>query len=225
MPTSAQDDAETVTGTPPSVVEDVLVFPASFAQARLWFLDQLAPGSAVYNVPLALHLSGPLDIRLLTDSLSELIERHETLRTTFADSEDGPLQIVRPPTPAHLDVRDTTADRIQTEASREAATPFDLTAGPLLRTLLLRTSPTDHTLVVTFHHTVCDGWSIGVFLRELGSLYQAYALGLPSALPDPEIQYADYAVWQREQLQPAALAGHRPGSLCACSRDLRERGS
>lgn len=205
MPTSPQDDAETVTGTPPSVVEDVLVFPASFAQTRLWFLDQLAPGSTVYNVPLALHLTGPLDVRLLTDSLTELISRHEALRTTFADGEDGPLQIVRPPAPARLAVRDILADQVEQAVREEASLPFDLTTGPLLRTLLLRVSPTEHTLVVTLHHAVCDGWSIGVFCRDLSSLYQAYALGFPSPLQDLEIQYADYSVWQRENLEPEAL--------------------
>ncbi|MFI1400451.1 amino acid adenylation domain-containing protein [Streptomyces sp. NPDC020681] len=205
MSTSAQDDAGPVTDTPPAAVEDVLVFPASFAQARLWFLDQLAPGSTVYNVPLAIALTGPLDVRLLTDSLTEVVRRHEALRTTFADGDDGPLQIVRPPVPATIEVRDTTADALERAVTQETSRPFDLTAGPLLRTLLLRVSPTEHTLVVTFHHTVCDGWSIGVFCQELSSLYQAYALGFPSPLQDPEIQYADYAVWQRERLGPDAL--------------------
>ncbi|MEV6948863.1 amino acid adenylation domain-containing protein [Streptomyces sp. NPDC051172] len=217
MSAPAQDDAGRTTDTPPTavadvledvledVVEDVFVFPASFAQSRLWFLDRLAPGGSVYNVPLVVGLRGALDADLLAAALTDLVGRHEVLRTTFAEADDGPHQIVRPPAPVLLDVRDVHADELERVVSEEAFRPFDLTAGPLLRTRLLRTAPDDHTLVVTFHHAVCDGWSLGVFCRELGTLYQARALGLASPLPDLAIQYADYAVWQRERLDSAAL--------------------
>ncbi|QDI72567.1 non-ribosomal peptide synthetase [Streptomyces calvus] len=205
---AAQDDAQGAMDAPPAETEDVLVFPASFTQSRLWFMDRLAPGGAVYNVPLVIGLSGPLDAALLADCLTALARRHEVLRTTFAEGEDGPLQIVRPAPAVRLEVRDVTADEAERAAADEAARPFDLTTGPLLRALLLRTGPAEHLLVVTFHHTVCDGWSLGVFCRELGTLYQAHVLGLASPLPDLAIQYADYAVWQRERLESASLDGH-----------------
>ncbi|MFH9405270.1 amino acid adenylation domain-containing protein [Streptomyces sp. NPDC017638] len=206
--TAAQDDAGPTMDAPPAQTEDVLVFPASFAQSRLWFMDRLAPGGTVYNVPLVIGLSGPLDTRLLADCLTAVARRHEVLRTTFAEGDDGPLQIVRPAAAVPLEVRDVTAGQAARAAADEAGRPFDLTTGPLLRALLLRTAPTEHQLVVTFHHTVCDGWSLGVFCHELGTLYQAHVLGLASPLPDLAIQYADYAVWQRERLDSAALADH-----------------
>ncbi len=205
---ASQDDAGPAVTAPSTAAEQALVFPASFAQSRLWFMDRLAPGAAVSYVPLVIGLSGPLDVELLAQCLTAVARRHEVLRTTFAEDAEGLLQIVLPPAPVRIEVRDIRADQVEQAVSDEVSRPFDLTAGPLLRTLVLRTGPTEHTLVVTFHHAICDGWSLEVFCRELGTLYQAHTLGLASPLPDLDIQYADYAVWQRGRLESRELKDH-----------------
>ncbi|MFL6235266.1 MAG: amino acid adenylation domain-containing protein, partial [Thermoanaerobaculia bacterium] len=177
--------------------------PLSFAQERLWFLQRLAPESSAYNVAGALRLRGPLRPGVLARALGEIVRRHEVLRTVFREAAGGaPVQIVLPPAPVPLPVVDLGASPREAERllAAEAARPFDLAAGPLLRTLLLRLGGDDHLLAVVMHHAVSDAWSLRVLLRELAALYRAFAAGEPSPLPELPLQYADYARWQREQL-------------------------
>ncbi len=182
--------------------------PLSFAQRRLWFLDQLDPGSPLYNVPVAWRLRGALDADALERALGEVVRRHEVLRTVFAAEEGEPVQVVLPYAGlalTTLDLAALPAGERETEAERrvaaEAARPFDLAAGPLLRAVLLRLAPGEHVLLLTMHHVASDGWSLGVLLDELAALYGAFAAGGPSPLPPLPVQYADYAVWQREHLR------------------------
>ncbi|HSF42284.1 MAG TPA: condensation domain-containing protein, partial [Thermoanaerobaculia bacterium] len=167
--------------------------PLSFAQERLWFLDRLAPGQAVYNVPVAVRLRGSLDAEALEASLNRLLERHEALRTVFSEGSAGPVQVILPPAPFPLEKIDLTGSaepeaEARREAAEEARRPFDLTAGPVFRGRLLRIAPEDHLLVLTIHHIAADGWSLGLLFRELGD---------GSELPPLAVQYADYALWQR----------------------------
>ena len=188
--------------------------PLSFAQARLWFIDQLQPGSAAYNMPFPLRLRGPLDARALAGALGEIVRRHESLRTVFRAAGGEPAQVVMPAGRFVLPVvdlgglpaaaRDAEARR---QARADAARPFDLSRGPLLRTALLRTGEGEADLLVTLHHIVSDGWSIGVLFGELSALYPALAAGASSPLPEPPVQYADYALWQRAQLSEEVLEG------------------
>lgn len=189
--------------------------PLSFAQQRLWFLDQLEPNSVLYNIPRALRLQGPLNIPALHQALNTLVARHETLRTTFAASDGRPMQVIAAHQSLELPLIDLLSwpdTERETEALRrvtaEAQQPFDLARGPLLRVTLLRLEKEDHILVLTMHHIISDGWSMGVFFRELGTLYTAYRSGQPLALPELPIQYADFAVWQRQWLQGEELATH-----------------
>src|SRR5215217_312387 len=179
--------------------------PLSFAQQRLWFLDQLAPGAA-YNLSGRLHLEGRLDISALEKSLNEIVRRHEALRTIFSTRNGQPVQIILPelrlPLP-RVDLSDLPS--IQKFCDEEAERPFDLTTGPLVRAHLLRLSTEDHILLLSMHHIVSDGWSIGVLIRELAALYEAYAAGAKSALKELSLQYGDYALWQREWLQGDVL--------------------
>jgi amino acid adenylation domain-containing protein len=187
--------------------------PLSFAQQRLWFLDQLHPGTPAYNIPAALHLAGRLDEGALGRSLTEVVRRHEVLRTTFSAGGDGkPVQVIARAGGAALSVVDlgglpdaARGREAATLADREGLRPFDLARGPLLRSVLLRRSPDERTLLVTLHHAVADGWSVEVLAREVGALYDAFARGAPSPLPEPPLQYADYAVWQREWLSGGVL--------------------
>ncbi|HTG36419.1 MAG TPA: condensation domain-containing protein, partial [Thermoanaerobaculia bacterium] len=186
--------------------------PLSFAQQRLWFLDQLEPGRATYNVPVALRVSGPLDSVVLTAVLTEIARRHEGLRTTFPMVEGEPEQRVHPAGPVALPIVDLSglvAPAREAEARRqaggEADRPFDLVRGPLFRAQLLRLGPEDHVVSVTMHHIVSDGWSMGVLTREVAALYEAFAAGLPSPLPELPVQYADYSAWQRARLSGEAL--------------------
>ena len=186
--------------------------PLSFAQQRLWFLDQLQPGSSGYNVHDTVRLRGTLDLAALEKAFSEIVRRHEVLRSRFEALEGTPVQVVDPPRPwslkvrslAHLpeEEREAEAERL---ASKEARRPFDLAGGPLFRTLLLRMSEQDHVLSMTVHHIVSDGWSLGIVRRELSALYGAFAAGRPSPLPELPVQYADFAMWQREWLQGDVL--------------------
>jgi amino acid adenylation domain-containing protein len=184
----------------------------SFAQQRLWFLDQLEPGSAAYNVPAALRLTGHLDVAALERTLNEILRRHESLRTTFAQVDGEPVQVIAPFAWRELPVTDLSelsADERDAAARRlveaEQQRPFDLTAGPVSRGALLRLGKEEHVLLVTMHHIVSDGWSVGVFVRELTSLYAAYTRGEESPLSELPIQYADYAAWQREHLSGKRL--------------------
>jgi amino acid adenylation domain-containing protein/non-ribosomal peptide synthase protein (TIGR01720 family) len=181
--------------------------PLSFAQERLWFLDRLEPGSALYNVPSARRFSGPLDAPVLERALREVVRRHEVLRTTFAMAGDQPVQVIRGDLDLRLPVEDLghlpEADReprAREIASTEARRPFDLERGPLIRVRLLRLGPDDHVLIAVLHHIVSDAWTQGVLLDEVGKLYAAFRAGEPSPLPPLPVQYADYAVWQRRWL-------------------------
>ncbi|MFL6253473.1 MAG: amino acid adenylation domain-containing protein, partial [Pyrinomonadaceae bacterium] len=186
--------------------------PLSFAQQRLWFLDQLQPGSAAYNIPVAIRLEGALDHSALRRSLAEVVRRHETLRTIFDGAEGEPRQVVVESStivPAIVDLRGVPDAARTQEVDRliieEARRPFDLTRGPLLRLTLLHTDEDEHVALLTMHHIISDGWSMDVFVRELAALYEAHRTGAPSTLAPLPIQYADYAVWQREWLRGATL--------------------
>jgi amino acid adenylation domain-containing protein len=177
--------------------------PLSFAQEPLWFLDQLVPGNPFFNMPSAYRLAGPLDVEALRRAFDEIVERHDVLRTTFPAPGGRPFQRVAPPAPVPLEVEDVgSEEEAQRLAAEEAALPFDLERGPVLRARLLRLGSEDHVLLVTVHHIVADGWSTGVLLRELTALY---AGGTLPALP---VQYADYARWQRQWLEGEVLEAH-----------------
>ncbi|HSF41436.1 MAG TPA: amino acid adenylation domain-containing protein, partial [Thermoanaerobaculia bacterium] len=186
--------------------------PASFSQARLWFLDRLQPGSALYNIPAALSLDGPLAADVLARAVDEVLRRHEALRTTFRAVGGEPVQVVQPFRPRGLPVVDLSGlpEEARSLESRrvmeeEAGRPFDLAAGPLVRMTLLRNGPEEHALLSTFHHIVADGWSIGVLLRELSTLYRAFTAGKGTPLPELPVQFADFAVWQRRWLAGGVL--------------------
>ena len=192
--------------------EEVFVFPLSFAQQRLWFLHQLNPLGATYNVPAASRLTGRLDLHALTETINEIVRRHEVLRTTFDIVDGEPVQVISSPTRLTFPVTDLSA-RPATErdgeagrlAMEEARQPFNLSTGPLMRVSLLRLASEDHVLLVTMHHIISDGWSTSVLVNEIATLYTAFAAGRPSPLPDLPIQYADFAQWQRDWLQGETL--------------------
>ncbi len=186
--------------------------PLSFAQEWMWLIDQLDPTRSAFGVALPVRLGGRLDAGALVHALREVVRRHEVLRTTFPVVGGRPVQRIEPepelPMPA-LDlsglsqaVREEEAERL---SAAELARPLDLASGPLMRTLLLRFGPEDHTLILTLHHILFDGWSGGVLLREVAALYRAFAAGEASPLPELPIQYADFAVWQRDWLEGDAL--------------------
>ncbi len=159
------------------------VFPLSYAQQRLWFLDQLYPGSPLYNIPAAIQLNGPLHIRALQHSLNEIVRRHEVLRTTFTVIEGQPVQAVIPQLTLALPVIDLglhpmseRAAEVQRRITKEAQTPFDLTRGPLLRATLLWVGEAEYVLLLTMHHIIADGWSISVLVRELATLYETFVV-------------------------------------------------
>jgi len=198
-------------GSEPSSGEP-LSFPASFAQQRLWFLHHLDPGTGAYNLPVALRLEGPLDAEALEASVNEILRRHDVLRTTFPVRDGIPVQVVSAHAPILLqrtDLRHLAPAAGEREAARlasaESIRPFDLAAGPVFRATLLRLAVEDHVLILTMHHIVSDGWSVGVLLRELAALYGAYRAGEPSPLPELPIQYADYALSEREWLRGDVL--------------------
>ncbi|WP_373536611.1 amino acid adenylation domain-containing protein [Microcoleus sp.] len=192
---------------------EVFVFPASFAQQRLWFLNQLAPGNPFYNVSTALRLTGSLNFIALEQTFNEIVQRHETLRTTFTLLEGELVQIIAPILTVSLPTIDlqnlsptqqeTAALQLATDA---AQCPFDLAAGPLFKVTLLQLSETEHILLLNLHHIVADGWSIGVLIRELGTLYTAFVKNERSHLPALPVQYADFAEWQHQYLQGEVLA-------------------
>ncbi|MCJ9707016.1 condensation domain-containing protein, partial [Bradyrhizobium sp. SHOUNA76] len=175
--------------------------PLSFAQSRLWFLWRMDPGSAAYNISAALRVRGKLQPRALQQAFDALVVRHSVLRTVFRQEGEQAEQFVRDPQPVAL--RHVTLDGDDREgqarllARQEASLPFDLEAGPLMRAALLTLNEDDHFLVVSLHHIVTDGWSMGVLVDEFWTLYAAFACGETPALPEPEIGYADYAEWQR----------------------------
>ncbi|HVR98784.1 MAG TPA: amino acid adenylation domain-containing protein, partial [Thermoanaerobaculia bacterium] len=211
-PLSPATDAGTPTPPLVPVPRDGSPLPLSFAQERLWFLDRLVPGMAIYNMPLSLRLPGSLPLAVLAASLSEVVRRHEALRTRFAVVAERPVQVIDPPSEVRLPVADLAGlpegpreDEARRLVAAEAARRFDLEAGPMLRAGLLRLAPDDHVLLLTLHHIASDGWSMGVLEREIEALLPAFTAGRPSPLPPLPIQYADYAVWQRRWLSGAEL--------------------
>jgi len=187
--------------------------PLSFAQQRLWFFEQLQPGLAAYHLPVALRLEGPLNRAALEQSLNEIVRRHEALRTSFDHSDGRPCQIIAPSLTLTLPLvdlqalpADQRAAEIRRRVTAETRRPFDLVHGPLVRGTLLRLGPEDHVGLLTLHHLVSDGWSSGILVRELTTLYAAFCTGAASPLPDLPLQYADYAQWQRQWLQGELLA-------------------
>ncbi|HUS80859.1 MAG TPA: condensation domain-containing protein, partial [Armatimonadota bacterium] len=182
--------------------------PMSFSQERMWFLHQYDPDQPTYNCPMLVYLHGPLDRDALRSAIELIVTRHEALRTTFTLSDGSPMQRIGPPGPVALPVEDVSglpegerAAAIERITRQFARAPFDLQAGPVIRFLLLRLADEAHALVVVAHHAVWDGWSRGVLLRELGLGYQELAAGRRPALPELPLQYADYAIWQRERLR------------------------
>jgi amino acid adenylation domain-containing protein len=176
----------------------------------LWILDRLEPGSAVYNVITSLWLDGQLDAGALERALGEIVRRHESLRTILAEDEQGPHQVILPPAPvaiAHDDVGTVAPERRETAALElardEAARPFDLARGPMLRARLIRLDADRHLFVLNAHHVAVDGWSLGILYSELAKLYEAFVAGGASPLEEPATQYADYSLWQREHLESA----------------------
>ncbi|WP_169713522.1 non-ribosomal peptide synthetase [Paludifilum halophilum] len=189
------------------VQQNVFVLPASYGQEQLWFFDQLEPNNPVYNLVFGYRVTGLLDSEILKDCLNELIRRHETLRTTFTKQNGKPMQVVWPPFIISLPLVDLTSapsqDRFNhgmQEAKEEGSRPFNLTEGPLFRVKLVRLDADDHLFIFNVHHIVFDGWSVGLFTSELAELYKAYFRGEPSPLPELTLQYADFAHWQKEEM-------------------------
>ncbi len=195
--------------------KQAFVFPASFAQRRLWFLHQLDPQSPAYNIPAPLRIAAPLDLAVLRRALGEIVRRHEALRTTFTVIDGEPAQVVAPELALDVEVVDLRAlapeareAELARAASLDAMRPFSLAAGPLLRASVIRLADADQVLLLTMHHIVSDGWSMGILLRELNALYAAFAQGRGSPLPELPVQYADFSSWQRELLQGEVLERH-----------------
>jgi hypothetical protein len=182
--------------------------PLCLSQERLWFLNQLEPHNPFYNVPIAVCLTGRLHRAILEQSLNEVVQRHEALRTSFSDVKGRPVQVITPNVKLTLPVWElpeaTVAEALRV-ATEFAQKPFDLSQPPLLRVQLLYLKPEEHILLLTMHHIIADGWSIGILIQELAAIYQAISHGLPSSLPELPIQYADFADWQRKWLQGEIL--------------------
>ncbi|HEY8023894.1 MAG TPA: amino acid adenylation domain-containing protein, partial [Burkholderiaceae bacterium] len=181
--------------------------PLSFAQQRLWFLDQFESRSAFYNIPAAVRLRGTLDVSAILQTINEIVRRHEALRTTFVSVDGSAMQVIASQLELALpliDLSDLPASQREARArllqEDEAQTPFDLANGPLVRGSLLRLTADDHVLLLTMHHIVSDGWSMGIVVREFGALYAAFSQNLSSPLAELAIQYADFAHWQRQWL-------------------------
>ncbi|GHG73242.1 non-ribosomal peptide synthetase [Comamonas sp. JC664] len=179
--------------------------PLSFAQERLWFMEQLHPGTATYNIPVFYRITSLLEVSVLQRALDEVLRRHDALRATFAASGAAPVSRIAPPRAfslplidlSHLpeDARELEASRITAE---QAQAPIDIHHGPILRGALVRLHERDHRLLLTVHHIVSDGWTVGVLMRELRTLYSDFAAGRPSSLPSLDLRYADFATWQRQ---------------------------
>ena len=187
-------------------------FPLSFAQERLWYLDQFEPNNPVYNLSAAFRIAGRLNVDTLKQSLNEIINRHEALRTTFSSLDGQPIQIIAPARPLALPVvdlrelpereREAQVQQLTTDAGREL---FNLARWPLLSAKLLRLADEAHVFLFSIHHIVFDGWSVNVLCQELAALYEAFCTRNPPRLPELPIQYADFAIWQREWLQREVL--------------------
>jgi amino acid adenylation domain-containing protein/non-ribosomal peptide synthase protein (TIGR01720 family) len=199
----------------PRVSRDRETYPLSFAQQRLWFLNNFEPESPEYNIPQAFRIEGDLDREVMQRALREVVRRHETLRTTFRSVEGEPAQVIAQVVDMevpYLDARERVAapeqafDEALRIAAADAREPFDLTLGPLMRARLFRTGDREHLLYYNVHHIAYDGWSVGIFARELATIYDAFAAGIPSPLPELQVQYLDFALWQREWLSGEVLA-------------------
>jgi hypothetical protein len=185
---------------------------ASYAQRRLWFMQQMDEGGSAYNCPGGARLVGELDVAALERALEEVVGRHEALRTSFREEGGEVVQVVSAPGPVRLTVHDLSAmadaereQAVHEMAQRHAREGFDLRRGPLLRAGLLRLGAHEHVFLLTMHHIISDGWSMGILIRELGALYEAYRAGAGSPLPELEVQYGDYAEWQREWMSGEVL--------------------
>ncbi|MEH2308014.1 condensation domain-containing protein [Nostoc sp.] len=188
------------------------LFPLSFAQQRLWFIDQLQPGNSAYNISQPMRIIGSLNLAALEQSFNEVVRRHEVLRTTFKVVDGQPLQVITPSFSFKLpvvDLQELSQEQREAEvlrlASEEAQQPFDLTKVPLLRVTLLQLAAAEYALLLTMHHIVADGWATGVLIHEIATLYEAFSIGKLSPLSELSIQYADFAVWQRQWLQGERL--------------------
>ncbi|MEO0405799.1 MAG: amino acid adenylation domain-containing protein [Cyanobacteria bacterium P01_A01_bin.135] len=206
-----QHEASEVAAIPPAPRTGPL--PLSFAQQRLWFLEQMQQEGAIYNIPLAVQVQGFLDEDAFRQSLGAIVARHESLRTRFITVEGEPAQEVAPPQPVTFEQQDlrqiSAAERkavVRRQAIEVAQTRFDLTQAPLLRVMLLRLEEQESVVLFTMHHIISDGWSMEVLLRELGTLYRAHLTGATPTLPPLPIQYGDFAIWQRQWLQGEVLA-------------------
>ena len=197
--------------------EEPLILPPSFAQRRLWFLHQVEPNSSAYTLYKALHISGPLQWDALQASLNRIIQRHETLRTTFAVVDGQPMQVIAPVLHLSLPPRDVTTTELLPLLLQEAATPFDLAVGPLLRATLFRLDEQTHVFLLTMHHIIADAWSVEIFFQEL-TIFYAEACKADRiedkdkhkalSLQELPVQYADYALWEAEWLQGLVLEEH-----------------
>lgn len=192
--------------------DEVFIFPVSYAQKRLWLMSRFEPLSAAYNIPAAFRLTGTLKPDVLARSLNEIVLRHEVLRTTFAMIEDRLVQVVYPSQSLQIPTVDLSqlpseerADRVSELATEHGQEPFELSQLPLIRVKLLRLAETEHVLLFSIHHIIGDGWSTGVFIRELAAIYGAFYAGEPSPLPELALQYADFALWQEERLSGEIL--------------------
>ena len=187
--------------------EEVFVFPVSFAQRRLWLIDRLEPGNPAYNVPAAVRFDGPLDLGAFDRAVNEVVRRHESLRTNFLVVDDEPKQVIaasRPIGVRHVDLPGGAAE-VDRLIAEETLRPFDLAADPLLRVVVYRLGEREHVVLLTIHHIVADGWSMGVLIGEISQAYAAYRRGAEPSLPELPIQYADYAEWQHDWLQGDVL--------------------
>ncbi|MDZ7269339.1 MAG: amino acid adenylation domain-containing protein [candidate division KSB1 bacterium] len=187
-------------------------FPLSFAQQRLWYLDQLEPGSAAYHLPLAVRLKGPLNVAALEEACVQILARHESLRTTFELVEGEPRQRIAPPAPFKLEMESLQSvapeardAEVRRRVREQALKPFNLATGPLWRIKLYRLAADEHVVFVCMHHIISDGWSRNVFVNEMAALYRAFSSGSTAALPELPIQYVDFAQWQRNWLQGEVL--------------------
>ncbi|HID52191.1 MAG TPA: non-ribosomal peptide synthetase, partial [Anaerolineae bacterium] len=188
--------------------QDRSVFPLSFAQERLWFLNQLEPNNPAYNIPLAVRIDGRLQLPVLKQTIAEIVRRHALLRTVFATEADKPVQIIVPEIEIPFsiaDMRGLPDTAVQQRIAQESQRIFNLAEGPLFHVTLIQRGDEEHVIILTMHHIISDGWSMGILMREIGLLYSAFLAGRPSPLPDLPIQYADFALWQRQWLQGEAL--------------------
>ncbi|MCA1708937.1 MAG: condensation domain-containing protein, partial [Actinobacteria bacterium] len=216
LSTTSDDDTPVASADRDSGGERSRTAPLALGQERLWFLDQLNPGSVSYTVPSSIRFTGHLDQEALRRSLTEIVRRHESLRTTFAASDGQPFQVIHDVRDVDLPVIDLStlaADQrpgaVRRVATQLASEPWHLRDGPLLRLRLIHISSTEHVLTLAMHHIVTDGRSMGIFAQELAIIYRAFAAKRLSPLPEPKLQYRDYAVWQREWLQSTTFDRER----------------